>query len=101
MDDSVRRSRSRSFGATADVYERSRPEYPIEAARWLLADHRPSGLDDVPLDGYDSYAVAGIHDSTPADPTPADTTEFGTGPADATATLRPATVVELAAVRAS
>ncbi|MGW5364860.1 class I SAM-dependent methyltransferase [Actinopolymorpha pittospori] len=97
MDDSVRRSRSRSFGATADVYERSRPEYPIEAARWLLADHLPSGPDDVPLDGYDSYAVAAVHDSTPADPTPADTAEFGTGPADTTWTLRPATVVELAA----
>ena len=92
MDDSVRRSRSRSFGATADVYERSRPEYPIEAARWLLADHLPSGLDDVPLDGYDSYAVKAVHDSPPAD-----TPGFGTGPVHATGTLRPATVVELAA----
>lgn len=106
MDHSVRRSRSRSFGATADVYERSRPEYPIEAARWLLAGHLPSGLDDVPLTAYDSHAVTGVHDTspggttggtTPVGTTSADTTAVGTGPAGATGTLRPATVVELAA----
>jgi SAM-dependent methyltransferase len=43
MEESVRRSLGRSFGATAADYERSRPDYPPAAADWLLA-----GLDDSP-----------------------------------------------------
>ena len=30
-----RRVRATSFGSVADAYERGRPEYPEEAARWL------------------------------------------------------------------
>jgi SAM-dependent methyltransferase len=84
MDDPVRRSRSRSFGATADVHERSRPEYPVEAARWLLAEHLPPGPVDI-SPAHASYAATGVHDTTPLD-----------GSID-TKRLRPATVVELAA----
>jgi SAM-dependent methyltransferase len=35
MDESSRMQRSRSFGGVADVYERARPSYPIDAVRWL------------------------------------------------------------------
>ena len=30
-----RRERAASFGGVADVYERSRPGYPVDAVRWL------------------------------------------------------------------
>jgi SAM-dependent methyltransferase len=36
MDDAVGRARGRSFGSVADVYERSRPGYPLDAVRWML-----------------------------------------------------------------
>lgn len=32
-----------SFGAQADVYDRARPEYPVDAVAWML----PSGALDV------------------------------------------------------
>lgn len=36
MDDIEWRARAGSFGAAADVYERSRPSYPVDAVRWAL-----------------------------------------------------------------
>ena len=36
MEESHWRERAGSFGAAADVYDRSRPSYPVEAVRWLL-----------------------------------------------------------------
>ena len=36
MDGQRWRERAGSFGAAADVYDRSRPSYPVEAVRWLL-----------------------------------------------------------------
>jgi SAM-dependent methyltransferase len=35
VSDDQRRLQAASFGAVADAYERSRPEYPAEAVRWL------------------------------------------------------------------
>lgn len=35
-DDDARRARS--FGTVADLYDRVRPDYPIEAAQWVLGD---------------------------------------------------------------
>ena len=35
---SERHARAASFGAVADAYERSRPEYPEDAVRWLAGD---------------------------------------------------------------
>jgi len=35
-DASVRQARAGSFGAAADVYDRARPGYPVEAVRWAL-----------------------------------------------------------------
>ena len=35
---SERQARAASFGAVADAYERSRPEYPEDAVRWLAGD---------------------------------------------------------------
>jgi SAM-dependent methyltransferase len=58
MEESVRWSRSRSFGSVADVYERSRPGYPPEAAHWLLADYLQAGpADRPPATAYDSPAM--------------------------------------------
>lgn len=36
MDEQQKRERAGSFGAAADVYERSRPSYPVEAVRSVL-----------------------------------------------------------------
>ena len=36
MDEKRWRERAGSFGPTADVYDRSRPTYPVDAVRWLL-----------------------------------------------------------------
>jgi SAM-dependent methyltransferase len=36
MADAEHLRRARSFGAVADLYERSRPGYPVEAVRWVL-----------------------------------------------------------------
>ena len=36
MDGQRWRERAGSFGAAADVYDRSRPTYPVEAVRWAL-----------------------------------------------------------------
>ena len=36
MDEQRWRERAGSFGAAADVYDRSRPSYPVEAVRWAL-----------------------------------------------------------------
>jgi SAM-dependent methyltransferase len=58
MEESVRWSRSRSFGSVADVYERSRPGYPPEAAYWLLAEYLPPEHPDGPSATPDSYVTA-------------------------------------------
>lgn len=39
------RERAGSFGAAADVYDRSRPSYPVEAVRYVLADGATRVLD--------------------------------------------------------
>ena len=108
MEESIRRSRSRSFGSVADVYERSRPGYPPDAVRWLLADHLVAGRrDDLPGTAYDSYAAPeaeadllddpdGYADAWQAAGFARDGTPLG-GPATADDPPEPATVVELAA----
>lgn len=37
--------RGRSFGAVADAYAATRPEYPIEAVRWVAGPHTADVLD--------------------------------------------------------
>ena len=102
MDESVQRSRSRSFGSVADVYERSRPGYPPDAVRWLLADHLVRYDEPSPLSGsvFDSYATADavgygadgyLSDGPPREPSYVSSTY-----ADADEP-EPATVLELAA----
>ena len=39
------RARAGSFGAAADVYERSRPSYPVQAVRWALPPGASRVLD--------------------------------------------------------
>ncbi len=36
MDDETRRQHGRSFGTVAELYDRIRPPYPADAARWLV-----------------------------------------------------------------
>jgi SAM-dependent methyltransferase len=36
VDEARRSGQGRSFGAAADIYERGRPQYPREAAEWLI-----------------------------------------------------------------
>ena len=45
MDGQRWRERAGSFGATADVYDRSRPSYPVEAVRWALPEGAQRVLD--------------------------------------------------------
>lgn len=45
MDNQRWRERAGSFGAAADVYERSRPSYPVEAVRWALPEGAQRVLD--------------------------------------------------------
>jgi SAM-dependent methyltransferase len=39
------RARARSFGPAADLYDRIRPGYPVDAIRWILGDRPVSVLD--------------------------------------------------------
>jgi SAM-dependent methyltransferase len=41
----TKQQRAASFGSVADVYERSRPDYPPQAVRWLVGDQRADVLD--------------------------------------------------------
>lgn len=45
MDDSERRRFGRSYGTVADIYDRTRPDYPDEAIDWLLGTGRRRILD--------------------------------------------------------
>jgi SAM-dependent methyltransferase len=45
MDEQRWRERAGSFGAAADVYDRSRPSYPVEAVRWALPEGAHRVLD--------------------------------------------------------
>ena len=45
MDGQRWRERAGSFGAAADVYERSRPAYPVEAVRFVLPEGAQRVLD--------------------------------------------------------
>lgn len=45
MDDQRWRERAGSFGAAAEVYDRSRPSYPVEAVRWVLPPDARRVLD--------------------------------------------------------
>ncbi len=49
--DADRSRRAASFSSVAEAYERARPEYPVEAARWLTGD--------APLDVVDLAAGTG------------------------------------------
>jgi SAM-dependent methyltransferase len=106
MDESVQRSRSRSFGSVADVYERSRPGYPPDAVRWLLADHLVRYDEPAPFgSAFDSYATAEAvgyeadlyaTDERYADGRPTEPSYVSSTSADADDS-EPATVLELAA----
>ena len=45
MDGQRWREQAGSFGARPDVYDRSRPSYPVDAVRWLLPDGAHRVLD--------------------------------------------------------
>lgn len=45
MDQASWRERAGSFGSAADVYDRSRPSYPVDAVRWVLPEAPQRVLD--------------------------------------------------------
>jgi SAM-dependent methyltransferase len=45
VDSSTRQAHARSFGPAADLYDRIRPRYPIQAIRWILGDGRSTVVD--------------------------------------------------------
>ena len=45
MSSDERRTRAASFGGVAEVYERSRPGYPVDAVRWLAGDEPRDVVD--------------------------------------------------------
>ena len=45
MDSDAREARARSFGPVAEAYERARPGYPDDAARWLVGDEPVDVVD--------------------------------------------------------
>lgn len=98
MEESVRRFRNRSFGSVADVYEQSRPGYPRDAVRWLLADVLPEPSPHFDVSAFDSYAV--VADERPAYAPVAGALDPATAYPDAgppSPLPPPPTVVELAA----
>ena len=69
MDRASRLQRSRSFGGVADVYERARPSYPIDAVRWLAGEARAKVLDLGSGTGKLTAALVGLgHEVIAVDP---------------------------------
>jgi SAM-dependent methyltransferase len=69
MDESSRIQRSRSFGGVADVYERARPSYPIDAVRWLSGESPARVLDLGSGTGKLTADLVGLgHEVIAADP---------------------------------
>ncbi len=69
MTDERFRERSRSFGPAAGLYERVRPSYPSEAARWILGEEPLRVVDLGAGTGKFSRLVASLgHDVVPVEP---------------------------------
>ncbi len=64
-------ARSRSFGPAAQLYERVRPSYPVEAARWILGDSPLRVVDLGAGTGKFSRLIASLgHDVVAVEPDP-------------------------------
>jgi len=69
VSDERLRARSRSFGSAAELYDRVRPSYPVEAARWLLGDAPRRVVDLGAGTGKFSRLVASLgHDVVAVEP---------------------------------
>lgn len=69
MDDTPRSERAEIFGEVAEVYERTRPGYPVDAVRWLTGDEPTRVLELGAGTGKLTAAlVAAHHRVTPTDP---------------------------------
>lgn len=65
-------SRARSFGTVVDAYDRARPGYPLEAARWLTGDQPLSVLELGAGTGKLTRALVELgHDVHATEPDPA------------------------------
>jgi SAM-dependent methyltransferase len=67
----VFQARRLSFGGAADLYERARPSYPAEAARWMLGETPLRVVDLGAGTGKFARVVAGLgHDVIAVEPDP-------------------------------
>jgi SAM-dependent methyltransferase len=71
VDSPTWQTQARSFGPAADLYDRIRPRYPIEAIRWILGDHPITVVDLGAGTGILSRQLAGLgYDVIPVEPDP-------------------------------
>ncbi|MGC9668180.1 class I SAM-dependent methyltransferase [Planosporangium sp. 12N6] len=71
MDPSIRKANALSFGPAADLYDRIRPRYPVEAIRWILGDRPLTVVDLGAGTGILSRQLAGLgHRVVPVEPDP-------------------------------
>jgi SAM-dependent methyltransferase len=71
VDSSTWQAQARSFGPAADLYDRVRPRYPIEAIRWILGDDPVTVVDLGAGTGILSRQLAGLgYEVIPVEPDP-------------------------------
>ncbi|GII26254.1 class I SAM-dependent methyltransferase [Planosporangium mesophilum] len=71
MEASARQAQARSFGPAADLYDRVRPRYPIEAIRWILGDRPLTVVDLGAGTGILTRQLVGIgYEPIPVEPDP-------------------------------
>jgi SAM-dependent methyltransferase len=71
VDQSWRQTQARSFGPAADLYDRIRPRYPLEAIRWILGDRPVRVVDLGAGTGILSRQLAGAgYEVIPVEPDP-------------------------------
>jgi SAM-dependent methyltransferase len=71
MDPSTWQAQARSFGPAADLYDRVRPRYPIEAIRWILGDRPLTVVDLGAGTGILTRQLVGIgYEAIPVEPDP-------------------------------
>jgi SAM-dependent methyltransferase len=72
VDQTTWQIRRSSFGPAADLYDRIRPSYPVDALRWLLGDGPVTVVDLGAGTGILTRQLAGLgHEVIPVEPDPA------------------------------
>jgi SAM-dependent methyltransferase len=71
VDSFTRQTQARSFGPAADLYDRIRPRYPVEAIRWILGDRPITVVDLGAGTGILSRQLTGLgYEVIPVEPDP-------------------------------